>query len=172
MCLCCLHKWSAAFYLAPIFNSHHSRAQTHRVKAQSAMHQVHCTCSPENFRLGGVFFFNSLGLNHTLQPPLHTCNQWQKHISTRSSRHLQLLQWLDDSIHCPTCMLTTAPVHSHTGSQPTPLPVKFIKFISSYQHKVDSIREAPPQPHLSTCQKTQPQAFKFWGPEFFFCICS
>ena len=38
--------------------------------------------------------------------------------------------------------------------------------------KVGDSSKAPPQPHLSTCQKTQPQAFKFWGPNFFFCICS
>jgi len=37
-----------------------------------------------------------------------------------------------------------------------------------YIHKVGDSPKAPPQPHLSTCQKTQPQAFKFWGPNFFF----
>jgi len=34
--------------------------------------------------------------------------------------------------------------------------------------KVGDSSKAPPPPHLSTCQKTQPQAFKFWGPEIFF----
>jgi len=83
MHLCHLSKWSTAFYLAPMFSSHHSRAQTHRVEVKTAMHT-------RNFQTW--FFFNSLGLNHTLQPPLHTCNQQKKHIFTGSSRLLQLLQ--------------------------------------------------------------------------------
>jgi len=100
MHLCRLSKWSTAFYLAPMFSSHHSRAQTHRVEVKTAMHT-------RNFRTW-FFFLNSLGLNHTLQPPLHTCNQQKKHIFTGSSRLLQLLQQHVLWATCTSCILDPA----------------------------------------------------------------